>query len=96
MTYHIDLLAIMMSTVCNQNCKHCLRGSSTNEWISPSIINDFFSKIPESFISELTFTGGEPSLNPEVIQWTLDACMMYNVEVGNVYLVTNGLKFNQE
>jgi hypothetical protein len=48
------------------------------------------------YISEVTFTGGEPSLNPQIINQFLDIVRKYNVGVGNFYIATNAIKADDE
>jgi hypothetical protein len=41
------------------------------------------------YIGCVTFTGGEPSLNPGAINDFIEICRMTDVEVGNFYIATN-------
>lgn len=73
---------------CNMNCSHCLRGDSQNIKISHEIIDKTLAGISD--ISYLTFTGGEPALNVEAMEYTLQVCKEKEIPVHGFYLVTNG------
>ena len=94
MRYNIDNLVIEITRKCNLKCRHCLRGPARNNNITQDMINKIVSKF--KYIDVITFGGGEPSLFPEAIEWFNDAIQMYNVAVGNFYVVTNGKKYSQK
>ena len=48
------------------------------------------------YISTITFTGGEPSMNIDCISKTLELCKKKNIEVGSFYIATNGYKITEE
>lgn len=73
---------------CNMSCAHCLRGNAQPKDIKPEILENFFA--PLSYIQTLTLSGGEPSLRPRLMLDVLEVCKKYHVEVGSVYIVTNG------
>lgn len=85
---NIDSLFIEVTRKCNMHCDHCLRGDA--ECID--IQNKYIERALEgvSAIYELTFTGGEPSLNIPAILYTLEICKKNNINVDNFYIVTNG------
>ena len=63
-------LAIEVTQRCNLNCDHCLRGCARNVNITKEIIDKTLDNFEH--ISSITFTGGEPTLNPEAIIYTID------------------------
>lgn len=73
---------------CNMSCAHCLRGNAQPKDIKPEILENFFA--PLSYIQTLTLTGGEPALRPRLMLDVLEICKKYRVQVGSVYIVTNG------
>lgn len=87
---NIDSVIIETTRRCNLTCEHCLRGDMQPLDMSPDIINAFFSKIDSSYVSTITFTGGEPSLNPVVIDYCIKAAKKHNVSFGSFYIATNG------
>ena len=88
---HIEIKDLMIEVTrkCNLQCAHCLRGDAQNININPEILKPIFNKI--DYISTLCITGGEPSLNIKGMKDILCLLKEYNVEIGNFYLVTNGL-----
>ena len=62
----LDSLVIEVTRRCQLKCEHCLRGNAQKRDMSRDYIKDLFKKV--GYISNLTFTGGEPSLVPHIIQ----------------------------
>ena len=73
---------------CNMECSHCLRGNQENCDINTNYIDALLEKV--DYIDNITFTGGEPSLVPNIIQYTIDKAKQLNVSFGGFYIVTNG------
>ena len=73
---------------CNLNCTHCMRGDAQNISLSKEIIDDTIPQI--NAILSLSFTGGEPMLVPEIIEYLADCIMNNNIYVGKVGFVCNG------
>jgi MoaA/NifB/PqqE/SkfB family radical SAM enzyme len=57
--------------------------------IDLSYIDKFLENV--SGIGNITFTGGEPSLNVDAIEYTLRLCQEKGIRVNSFYIVTNGL-----
>lgn len=87
-------LAIEVTQRCNLNCDHCLRGCARNVNITKEIIDKTLDNFEH--ISSITFTGGEPTLNPEAIIYTIDQIKARGISVGSFYLVTNCVNFSGE
>ena len=85
---NIDNLVIEVTRRCNMCCEHCLRGESQNLDINLTYIDQILTKV--GHISNITFSGGEPSLNVKAIEHTLEVCEKNNIDVGSFYIVTNG------
>lgn len=81
-------LVIEVTRKCNMGCAHCLRGNSQNMDIDLSYIDKILEDVYS--IGSITFSGGEPSLNLEAIDYTLELCKKKEIEVGSFYIVTNG------
>ena len=90
----IDSLIIEVTRRCNMSCSHCLRGDAENVDMDIKYVDTLFSKIDQ--IYTLTFTGGEPSLVPDIIHQVLDSANRNDVEITNFYLVTNSKKITME
>ena len=88
MKYYLNQLAIEVTRRCNMSCAHCLRGEAQNCDIKFAYIDKLLEAVTE--IGSITFTGGEPSLNVEAIEYTLKRCQELNISVYNFYVVTNG------
>lgn len=79
---------------CNMTCEHCLRGKAQNVDQKKSHIDKLFSQL--SYVSEISFTGGEPSLVPEIIEYALESAKRHGVGVGGFFVATNGKKVTAE
>lgn len=88
MKYYIENLAIEVTRKCNMNCAHCLRGDAQNMNIDTDYIDALLVDV--SGIGNVTFTGGEPSLNIQAIEYTLEKCKELDIPVCSFYIVTNG------
>lgn len=86
--YYLENLAIEITRRCNMSCRHCLRGEAQNVDIDLSYILKFLEDV--SGIGSITFTGGEPSLNVQAMEYTLEACKTREIPVASFYVVTNG------
>lgn len=87
---NIDSMVIEVTRRCNMTCEHCLRGEPQKKDISDSMLDTFFSKVGKGYISNLTITGGEPSLVPDRINAIVDAAERHGTSIGAFYIVTNG------
>jgi len=87
-------LAIEVTQRCNLSCDHCLRGCARNVNVTKEIINKVLDNF--EYISSITFTGGEPTLNVEAIIYIIDEIKRRGIGVGNFYLVTNCVNFSGE
>lgn len=95
-THNIDNLIIEVTRKCNLKCLHCLRGKAQNKDISSETIEKFLVDNDIEFISTVTFTGGEPTLNISAINDFINICVTNNIEVGSFYIVVNGVKIPDE
>lgn len=86
---NIDNLVIEVTRQCQIECFHCLRGDKENMTLRVEYLDALLSTV--EYISCITFTGGEPSLHPEIIDYALNVCRANKVEVGNFYIATNGV-----
>ena len=89
--YAASSVFIEVTRRCNMCCAHCLRGDAESIDIQEKYIDAFLDSFETgAYISSLTFTGGEISLNIPAIRYTLNAVKERNISVGNFYMVTNG------
>lgn len=87
-------LVIEITRKCNAFCQHCLRGNAQNKNIS----NDTIDKMLEgvTYISMVTFSGGEPTLAVDRIRYFLEVCKERDIEIGNCFMYTNGMIASRE
>jgi hypothetical protein len=81
-------LVIEVTRRCNMECDHCLRGDAENLDIRKEYIENLLKGC--SHINGVTFTGGEPTLNPEAIEDFIKIVTRQNINVGYFYIATNG------
>jgi MoaA/NifB/PqqE/SkfB family radical SAM enzyme len=87
---HANDVIIEITRKCNMKCPHCLRGNAENKNIDIESVRNLFRTI--DYISTLTITGGEPSLQPKLISKIVDVAREENVEIDSFYMVTNAKK----
>lgn len=71
-------LVIEVTRRCNQRCDHCMRGDAQDrdlqDWVIDEIAKVLNEPMVVSEISDITLTGGEPFLKPEIIMSLLSKC----------------------
>ena len=94
MKYDIYNLVIELGRQCNLNCPHCLRGKSQDVKINTKYIDDILDKTEH--ITDLTLTGGEPFLYPDIIRHIVNKIKANNISIDCFYIATNGLVKNYD
>lgn len=89
-------LIIETTRRCNMSCEHCLRGEPQNRDIDVDTIRKFLLTNNVNYISIITFTGGESTLNLQAIRSFMQICKDLNVDVGSFYIATNGKNIPDE
>ena len=89
---YISNLVIEVTRDCQLNCDHCLRGDTENKVLSCNSIDIFLKQIEG--IGNVTFSGGEPSLHPEVITHFREQCEAKKIGIGSFYIATNGAEIS--
>lgn len=87
-----DTLVLEVTRRCNMRCNHCMRGDAQNLDMDKSIIEKVARMVQPA---EVTFTGGEPSLNVPAIQRYFEYAESYDTLPYSFFVATNGLA-NQE
>jgi organic radical activating enzyme len=84
----VGSIVLEITRRCNMRCDHCMRGEAENMDMSFEIIDKLF----ESGIrfNEITFTGGEPALYPQAIQYFADRLRDTGRSIDRFYVKTNG------
>lgn len=85
---NISQLVIEVTRKCNIRCEHCLRGNPQRKEIANETIDKLLKGV--TYISTVTFTGGEPSLNVPAIRHFTKVIKAKGIELGGFYLITNG------
>ena len=90
----IPNLIIEVTRKCNMSCEHCLRGDAKNLNIDHKYIDSLLEQVEE--IGNVTFSGGEPSLNLETLEYFLSEVKRLHIYVDFFYIATNGLVVSEE
>lgn len=94
----INNLYIEVTRNCTMNCAHCLRGEKEKINLNINDIDDLFSNnnnINIIKIKKLTITGGEPTLNPQVILEIIKKIISKQIDIEHFIMVINGSIYNQ-
>jgi organic radical activating enzyme len=86
----IDIM-FELTRFCNMECPHCMRGEMQKLRIKKEYIYEFLNNFENSYISTIMFTGGEPALAVDLIEYTLTVFEMLNITACNFWMATNGL-----
>ena len=96
MKFILNDLAIETTRRCNMKCEHCMRGLSQNIDITPALIDMIFDNAEIASIEHICFSGGEPTLNPNIIIYTINKIINESLDVAEIAMVTNGQIFNKD
>ncbi len=80
---------------CNLKCAHCMRGDAQNINLDEKHVDAFFELNKFRDIYSLDFSGGEPTLNPNIIAYTVDKIINEKIPVSEIGLVTNGQIYSE-
>lgn len=89
-----DYVSIEITRRCNLKCRHCLRGDAQDVDIDLRTIDALVEQTAK--IYNLSFTGGEPTLNVSAIAYTLDALRGHKVPLHSIEVATNGKVLSSE
>ena len=92
----LDNLVIEGTRKCNLICDHCLRGAAQCKDMNPEILRRFLTDNDITYISKVTFTGGEATLNLPIFDDFINICNELDIGVGSFYIVVNGVKVPDE
>lgn len=85
-------LILEVTRKCNMVCGHCLRGKAQNIDMSNDIIDMVFSQIGE--IGNITFTGGEPTLNMKAIEYFTNTVIEKSYPLQSFWMATNAKEYS--
>lgn len=86
-------LCLEVTRRCNMGCAHCLRGNAEDLDMSHETIEQVLGQV--DVIGQVTFTGGEPSLNVDAIRYFFAQARKYGKLPRSFFVATNG-KANQK
>ncbi len=96
MKLHVNTLILEVTRACNMDCAHCLRGTHAAQnfteqnpmFITEDILEQILSKLDD--IGSIVFTGGEPSLCPNILQKILQLTKKHKLQPFEGFMATNG------
>lgn len=88
MKYKYDELMIEITRKCNLQCAHCLRGDAQNITMSKEVIDKIFEDAADC--KQLLFTGGEPLLALDEIEYFVDKVIANDWTTSNIAVTING------
>lgn len=92
--YKYEELIIEITRKCNMKCAHCLRGDAQNITMSREVIDRIFEDAADC--KKILFTGGEPLLALDEIEYFVDKLIASNWTTNNVVMIINGTIRNKK
>lgn len=95
-TQKVEITTFALETTrrCNMNCDHCLRGGPHPGDMDENLLRTLLRQI--SVIDQVTFSGGEPTLNLPIIRKFYEICEEYRIPVRSFFVATNGQENQME
>lgn len=87
----LDTLVIEATRRCTQMCGHCLRGDAEDCDMANSMLQRLFEQLDANqvdYINQITISGGEPLLNPDVIDECVRLMELHQIRCGGFYIAT--------
>ena len=90
--FHFASIVFDLTRKCNLKCAHCMRG----EWQNLTMTKEVIDKMLEvsSGIYEIFFSGGEPFLAPDLIEYIVDRVIALDFDAKYISVITNGTILN--
>lgn len=89
----LEYLAFEVTRRCNECCKMCMRGDPEEIDMSQEVVNKVLLNNNIRDIETILFSGGEPTLNENLVCYIIDLIIKNNILVSKFSLVTNAKKF---
>lgn len=83
-----DWISIELTRKCQLKCRHCFRGKAQDKTISLETLDNWLKHT--EIIGMLHFTGGEPTIAIEQMEFIADKLREYGIPLFRLQLVTNG------
>ena len=84
----VDSLVLEVTRRCNMHCAHCLRGDAECVDMQKETIEKLLPMLQS--VSEVTFTGGEPTLNLDIIEYFFRRMKEVHGYTPAFFVATNG------
>lgn len=86
---YISTISFEITRRCNLKCKWCSKGEAQNIDISKDIIDKTLDEIQDYYINNISITGGEPFLKPDLVAYLIDKIIEKNIVVKMLHITSN-------
>lgn len=90
--FYFSKIDFEITRKCNLKCTHCMRGDAQHLSMKKEVIDKILDS--SGGIAEIFFTGGEPFLEPEIIEHIVDEIIRRDFECYSIAVITNGTIIN--
>lgn len=94
MGIYLSYLVIEGTRRCNMKCPHCLRGNAQRVDMDNEVANRITQQVDSVYC--ITFSGGEPSLNPDIIRNFQYGFMFNDCSINSFWVTTNARFYKNE
>lgn len=93
----IGSLFFELTRKCNLKCMHCMRGEAQDVDLNKNVVDKFFysDEYKINSISELCFSGGEPSLSYDSLMHMSKIIEKEKIKIYDLSLVLNGTNYDE-
>lgn len=88
-------LSFELTRRCDQECIHCNRGPSQNIDMTYEVVDAFFDNNDIVKIKTIEFTGGDPTLNGEMLNYIVDKIIEKGIIVESFSATIDGRHFSE-
>lgn len=86
-------ISLEITRKCNMNCRHCMRGKPQNQVLDKKVVDKFLDET--GMTQHLLLTGGEPFLEPGIIEYLINEIIKRKARILSFSCVTNGSVRNE-
>lgn len=90
--FYFDEIMFEITRKCNLKCAHCMRGDMQPVSMKKEVIDKMLNV--SSGIQRIFLTGGEPFLEPDLIEYMVDRVIELDFDVKYMGVITNGIILN--
>ena len=94
--YTLKTLCLDITRRCNLSCDFCARGPAQKKTMSKEIIDGALDQLTDVYVGEIRLSGGEPFLEPELIDYTVNGIIERNIKVACISIFTNGTVYDNK